>query len=77
MSRVDLIPETILACCVLHNLCIDDLDEDIDNYILNGEPIDNEVNDDDDNNNNEELHARDVEGVNKRDYIAQTLHLAL
>lgn len=73
MHRVDLIPETILACCVLHNLCIDDVDEDIDDYILNDEPIHDEVDD-----NNEELHAGGElheEGFNKRNYIAQLLHL--
>ncbi|XP_011705234.1 PREDICTED: putative nuclease HARBI1, partial [Wasmannia auropunctata] len=35
MSRVDLIPATILACCVLHNICLGDTD-DIENYIQEG-----------------------------------------
>lgn len=70
MTRVDLIADTILACCVLHNICLDNItdddDEDIENYILNGEVI-NEINAD----NNEE-YGEDI-GINKRDYIAHTL----
>lgn len=26
MRRVDLIPKLVIACCILHNLCIDDID---------------------------------------------------
>lgn len=37
MNRTDLIPLTVLACCVLHNICIDHEDLFIDNYILQGE----------------------------------------
>lgn len=72
MNRVDLVPETILASCVLHNICLDGLDNDIEDYILN-----NEINEIDNNeeNNNEELNAQDMEGINKRNYIAQTLNM--
>lgn len=70
MSRIDLIPQTIIACCVLHNICIDGLDLNIEDYI-NDEAID-----DMDRENNEELHAEgDREGFHKRDNIAQMLHV--
>lgn len=36
MSRVDLIPTTILACCVLHNICLNNNDDEIENYIVEG-----------------------------------------
>ena len=44
MNGIDLIPETILACCILHNICLDGVDDDIENYILDGGAIDNEIN---------------------------------
>lgn len=36
MNRVDYIPATVLACCVLHNLCLDNTDIYIDQYIEDG-----------------------------------------
>lgn len=74
MSWVDLIPETILVCCVLHNIYLDGLDEDIEDFILNDEIniVNNEIDIED---NNEGINAtQDMESINKRDYIAQTLH---
>jgi hypothetical protein len=38
MNRVDYIPATTLACCVLHNLCLNDIDSYIDEYIAEGRP---------------------------------------
>lgn len=32
-----MVPRTILACCVLHNICLMIDDEDISNFILDGE----------------------------------------
>lgn len=73
MTRVDLIPETILACCVLHNICLDGVDDDIEDYILNNEVVNNEMNIED---NIEQLNAEEnMEGIHKRDYIAQTLSM--
>jgi len=70
MSRIDLIPQTIIACCVLHNICIDGLDVDIEDY-TNDEAID-----DMNRESNEELYAEgDREGFDKRDNIAQMLHV--
>jgi len=54
---------------VLHNICIDGLDVDI-------EDINNETIDDMNRENNEELYAEgDREGFDKRDNIAQMLHV--
>lgn len=36
MNRVDLIPTTVLASCVLHNICLDNHDPQIDRYIEEG-----------------------------------------
>lgn len=49
MNRIDLIPETILACCIPHNICLNGVDDDIENYILDGEAINNEVDIEDEN----------------------------
>lgn len=59
MKRVDLIPSFILACCVLHNICLDGLEEDqveednVDDFIGEGLEVvrqQERENDDDDNN---------------------------
>lgn len=39
MNRLDLIPTTILACCVLHNICLNYEDIFIENYIEEGLPF--------------------------------------
>ncbi|XP_043282199.1 protein ALP1-like [Venturia canescens] len=36
MNRDDLIPFTIIACCVLHNICLDGVD-DVDDFINEGQ----------------------------------------
>jgi hypothetical protein len=33
MNRTDWIPSTVLAACVLHNICLDSNDMQIENYI--------------------------------------------
>lgn len=54
MSRIDLIAPTILACCVLHNICLHNTN-DIEDYILEGR----ENNEDRENGeNNEHFHER-------------------
>lgn len=73
MSRTDLIPATILACCVLHNLCLNNSDREIDNYILEGM-----VENDEQNVANEEIFAdaADFEneaGTLRRDRITLAL----
>lgn len=61
---MDMIPFVIIACTVLHNICLQGMDENIEEYILEG--LENEVNDDQD------LPVRDEDdddGVAKRNYL--------
>ncbi|XP_012521958.3 protein ANTAGONIST OF LIKE HETEROCHROMATIN PROTEIN 1-like [Monomorium pharaonis] len=58
MKRIDLIPSFILACCVLHNICLDGLEEceveedNVDDFIEEGlQVIGQQVREDDDDNN--------------------------
>lgn len=66
MDRVDLIPMHILACCILHNICLMKSDE-----------LDIEINVDE----GEEAHVVDENAalpgaaIAKRDYICQTLRM--
>lgn len=69
MSRINLIPATILACCVLHNICLQNTD-DIENYILEGR----ENNENENFERNEQHGDNDNEGVVKRDYLAALLY---
>ncbi|XP_028048533.1 putative nuclease HARBI1 [Monomorium pharaonis] len=47
MSRLDLIPFFIMAACVLHNICLKGIDNDIGEFIEEGwEPYEGEDNDD-------------------------------
>lgn len=69
MVRLELIPYTIIACCVPHNICLRSIDDDIEVYILDGAEIENnevqeppEIND-----------PAEAEGMSKRDYIAARL----
>lgn len=75
MSRVDLIPTTILACCVLHNICLNNNDDEIENYIVEGR--ENEQNRENEGNieNNEECEESGNcnEGIIKRNYLATIL----
>lgn len=50
MSCADLIPYVILACCVLHNICLEGCEDNVDDFIREGT-------DQNANNNN---HANDV-----------------
>lgn len=66
MNRVDLIPAHILACCVLHNICLMRSDE------LNIEDINVDV---EDENNAENDPVHDNAGIAKRDLICETLRI--
>ncbi|XP_071653616.1 uncharacterized protein [Temnothorax longispinosus] len=64
MNRTDMIPFVIIACTVLHNICLEKLDENIEEYIIEGQE--------------NEVHAvqdpvadvDDAGGVAKRNYLA-------
>lgn len=77
MSIADLIPSVILACCVLHNLCLEECDDIIDDFIeeqiiderISREryqirPINEPV---------KEIVYNDVQGPAKRNYIASLI----
>lgn len=70
MRRIDLIPKYIMACCVLHNICIMRNDM-IEIPIIAEDRIENNV---EDINFNVFLHT---EGKEKRDRIKDTLRLRL
>lgn len=60
---MDMIPFVIIACTVLHNICLEGLDEDIEEYILEG--WENEV-----HVRDPVLEAdKDDAGVAKRNYL--------
>lgn len=55
MSCIDLIPYVILACCVLHKICLEGCEviEDLEDFICEGleQHANNDNNDDDDDDN--------------------------
>ena len=69
MSCADLIPYVILACCVLHNICLEGCDDDVDDFICDG--MESNV-DDNDNVNNiiPDPLPNDERGLTRREYIA-------
>jgi len=66
MSRIDLIPATILACCVLHNICLGDIDDEVENYIMEGSRETNTEN----NEECDQIENCYNEGITKRNYLA-------
>ena len=67
MSCAELIPYVILACCVLHNICLEDCPDDLDDFIDDG--MEQNVNED---NENDVIHDRlpnDERGLLRRDYL--------
>lgn len=67
MNRTDLIPETILAACVLHNICLLHPDELLEQYINEGREF---VDNDDPDVNNEAIL---LDGRHRRDALANFL----
>lgn len=70
MKRIDLIPNYIMACCVLHNICLMRNDM-IEIPIIVEDEMQNNI---DDLNLNVLLHTQ---GKEKRDRIKNTLHMRL
>ncbi|XP_070157474.1 uncharacterized protein [Polyergus mexicanus] len=62
MNRIDMIPFVIIACTVLHNICLERLDENIEEYILEGR--ENEV-----HAVQDPVADEDDAGVAKRNYL--------
>lgn len=66
MNRIDLIPKTIIACCVLHNICLMDPDTLLQEYI-NEALMRSNI---EDNNNNESVEGN----LEYRDELARSLY---
>lgn len=69
MNRVDLIPTHVLACCILHNICL-----------MRGDDLNFEINEDEEEVIDVAHHAENVNnlahaGVAKRDLICETLRI--
>lgn len=79
MSVADLIPSVILACCVLHNLCLEGCDDTIDDFIEEQIIIDERISAEryqirgSINEPVEEIVYNDVQGPAKRNYIASSI----
>lgn len=76
MSCADVISFVILACCVLHNICLEGREHNIEDFICEG------MNQNTDNNNNvddiiPDLLPNDNRGLARRDYLtALVAHIA-
>lgn len=55
MNRTDYIPQTVLACCVLHNICLEHDNFLINDYIAEGEEYMCHANNNNNNNNRENI----------------------
>lgn len=75
MSMADLIPYVILACCVLHNLCLDGCDDAVDDFIEEGRQYSERYNTEQ-NQGQEQINElrgdiyNDAQGPAKRNYLA-------
>lgn len=73
MNRTDLIPATVLAACVMHNICLNNNDVDIAEYEEEGMRFLNVE-------NNEEQHEvqnvlnNNIDGVQFRDNLCRMLN---
>lgn len=67
MNRDDMIPFTIVACCVLHNICLDGIDDAVEDFIAEGhDDVPDNV---PDNEILGEVIANDANGEAKRNYL--------
>lgn len=68
MSRLDLIPFFIMAACVLHNICLEGIDDDVEELIEEGRELYEEENDEIDDPDNIRKHEF-IDGEVKRNYL--------
>lgn len=76
MSCIDLIPYVILACCVLHNICLEGCDDDIRDFIDEGLEQDcdnNNVDNEEGREINPDRLPNDQRGVARREYLTALL----
>lgn len=72
MSRLDLIPCFIIAACVLHNICLEGIDDNVEDFIEEGRDPCEEENYDDDREN-EMYHENELTGEVKRNYLCRRI----
>lgn len=76
MSVADLIPYVILACCVLHNLCLQGCDDRVDDFIEEGRQhgerhgVEQNQGQEQINELGREMIYNDAQGPAKRNYLA-------
>lgn len=73
MSIDELMPYVILACCVLHNLCIEGCDDRVDDFIEEGRQQNERVNAEQNQNQEPAMEheiINDCVGPVKRNYLA-------
>lgn len=71
MSRLDLIPFFIIAACVLHNICLEGIDDNVEDFIEEGRDPCEEENYDD--SQNEMYHDNELTGEIKRNYLCHQI----
>lgn len=72
MSRLKSIPSFIMASCVLHNICLEGIDDNVDDFIEEGrEPQEEEENYEDEAENNEQRNI--ANGELKQNYLCMRL----
>lgn len=71
MNRTDWIPPTILACCVLHNVCLKFNDPGIQEFILDGRPTVARI---DYNQDSEDFEPGGVDGTTKRNLLCTQMN---
>lgn len=68
MSRIDLIPFFIIAACVLHNICLEGINDNVEDFIEEGRESQEEVHYEE----NEEYNVEEpafADGEIKRNYL--------
>lgn len=77
LNREDMYACTILAACVLHNICLIDPDDEVENYVREGLQFVQDMQQMDQNNENLENNIREMTRIGevKRNQIAQQLVL--
>nr|CAI5863195.1 unnamed protein product [Callosobruchus analis] len=76
MNRTDMIPATLMAACVLHNICLKNPDELLNTYIEEGTDTLRNINQNVVGNVQDEVVPRTVlqqEGVQRRNNLAANL----
>lgn len=76
MSCADLIPYVILACCVLHNICLEGCEDDVDDFIYDG--LEQNADYNDVNGVIPDRLPNDERGLLRRDYLTALIaHIRL